>query len=111
MDKLKKGTELILSLSLTLDLMEQYNAKHTLKRDINIAKKAVEKDLFKHYDAFYNEHEEFCQNSLRLKEDLIKKVAKYNEVDCMLLSEFMEHFDKNIEIARKKGQVFFNKIL
>ena len=110
MDKLKNGTELILSLSLTLDLLEQYNAKHTLKRDINISKKAVEKDLFKHYDSFYSEHEEFCQNSLRLKENLIKTVAKYNEADCMLFAEFTEHFNKNIEIARKKGQVFFNKI-
>lgn len=110
-DELKNGTELLLSLVLSLDLLEQYEANQLLKRQINTVKKTLEKTVSKHYDKVYKEGEEFIQNSLSYKEETIKKFAKYNEADSILCSHYLDFFDKNIEIARKKGVIFFDKII
>jgi hypothetical protein len=42
---------------------------------------------------------------------MITQIAELNEADAILLSEFINKFYENIEIARKKGVVFFDKIL
>ena len=110
-NELKNGTELLLSLALSLDLMEQYNANKLLKKKINNVKRDIEVVIGTHYNQLYKSDEEFVQNSLRYKESVIKKVAKYNEADCILAADFLEKFDNNIELARKKGIVFFDKLI
>lgn len=42
---------------------------------------------------------------------MIKQIASLHEADQILLSDFVNKFIKNIEIARKKGVVFFEKII
>jgi hypothetical protein len=42
---------------------------------------------------------------------MISQIANMNEADAILASEFLDKFSKNIEIARKKGVVFFDKLL
>ena len=111
MSELKNGTELLLSLALSLDLLEQYDAKQILKKKLNIAKEEIEKSILTHYTNLYKNDEEFVQNSLNYKENTIKKFAKYNEADSILCSHFLDFFDKNIHLARKKGVIFFDKIL
>ncbi len=110
--ELKNGVELILSLALSLDLLEQYKCKTALKNHVRKTKKAIEDNLIEQgYNKMYLESEEYTQNLLTLKENYINRVAKYNEADFALLSHFTKHFDDNIEIARKKGILFFDKIL
>jgi hypothetical protein len=110
-NELKNGTELVLSLALSLDLLEQYKTSKLLKRKINQAKDEIEKAIGTHYNQLYKSDEEFVQNSLRYKESVIKKIAKYNEADCILAADFLEKFDNNIELARKKGTIFFDKLI
>lgn len=109
-EELKNGTELLLSLALSLDLLEQYNANKLLKRKINIAKAELEKSITSLFSELYGNDEEFVQNSLKYKEKAIRIIAKYNEADCILACDFLEKFDDNIEIARKKGLIFFDKL-
>ena len=110
-NELKNGTELLLSLALTLDLLEQYNAKQVLKKKISNVKNDIEKSILNHYNKLYSESEEFVQNSLTFKEELIKMVAQYNEADCILAIDFLKKFNDNIELARKKSIIFFDKLL
>jgi len=110
-NELKNGTELLLSLALSLDLLEQYKANQLLKKKINNVKKDIEKSIEPHYSKLYTENEEFVQNSLTFKEELIKMVADYNEADCILAIDFLKKFNDNIEIARKKSIIFFDKLL
>ena len=112
MSELKNGVELTLSLALSLDLLEQYNCKQSLKNQVSKAKTAIlEKLIDDNYTEMYKKNEEYTQNLISYKEKLITKIAKYNEPDFVLFSSFCEHFDKNIHLARKKGVIFFDKIL
>ena len=107
----KNGVELLLSLALSLDLLEQYNANKLLKRRLNMAKNEIERTIKRHYNELYKNDEEFVQNALNFKEKAIKMIAKYNEPDVLLAIDFLQKFDDNIEIARKKGVVFFDKLM
>ena len=42
---------------------------------------------------------------------MIKQLANLDEADNILISEFINKFIENIDIARKKGIVFFDKLL
>lgn len=108
--ELQNGTELLLSLYLSLDLLEKYNAKHLLKQQINITIKLLEKSILKHYSELFLNDEEFVQNSLKYKINAIKMIAKYNEADAVLACDFIKRFDTNIDVARKKGVIFFDKM-
>jgi hypothetical protein len=72
---------------------------------------ALETKTIKHYNEVYKNDAEFALNSLNIKQRLITQIAELNEADAILLSEFVNRFINNIEIARKKGVVFFDKIL
>ena len=48
---------------------------------------------------------------MNIKNKLMSNIASFNEADAILFSEFTEKFIKNIEIARKKGVIFFDKII
>ena len=108
--ELKNGLELILSLALSLDLLEQYNPKGLLKKKVNNIKKDIETDMGLRYNEIFKHSEEFVQNSLRHKENIISILAKYNEADCILAADMLKKFDDNIEEERKKGIVFFETL-
>ena len=102
----KNGLELILSLTLSLDLLDQYDPKGILKKRINV----IRKEIDTRYNQIFKTSEEFAQNSLRHKENLIKLIAKYDEADCILAADMLKKFDDNIEEERKKGIVFFETL-
>lgn len=62
-------------------------------------------------DKLLQEDEEMVQNLLTRKKEFAKKVAPLNEADQVLLAEFTDKFLNNIELARKKGVLFFDKLL
>ena len=106
----KNGLELILSLALSLDLLEQYNPKGLLKKKVNNIKKDIESDMGLRYNEIFKHSEEFVQNSLRHKENMIGLLAKYNEADFILASDMLKKFDDNIIEERKKGVVSFETL-
>ena len=108
--ELQNGVELLLSLYLSLDLLEKYNAKKVLKNKINLTIQELERSILKHYNELFLNDEEFVQNSLKYKINAIKMLSKYNEADAVLACDFIKKFDNNIEVARKKGVIFFDKM-
>lgn len=105
------GLELLLTAQLFIDIFENYNLTGLEKRYGKMFYTALEKKTVKHYNEVYNNDPEFSLNSLNLKQRMINQIAELNEADAILLSEFINKFTENIEIARKKGVVFFDKIL
>ena len=76
-----------------------------------IIKNSLEKNLSESYDRLYADDSEFVTNAMNIKNKLISNIASLNEADAILLSEFINKFMDNIEIARKKGVIFFPLIL
>lgn len=105
------GLELLLTAQLFIDIFENYELTGLEKRYGKMFYTALEKKTIKHYNEVYNNDHEFALNSLNLKQRMINQIAELNEADAILLSEFINKFTENIEIARKKGVVFFDKIL
>lgn len=103
--------ELLLTAQLFLDIFDNYELKGIEKNYGKMFHKALENKTIKHYNEVYKNDSEFALNSLNIKERMIKQIAELNEADAILLSEFINKFYDNIEIARKKGVVFFDKIL
>lgn len=103
--------ELLLTAQLFIDIFENYQLNGIEKKYAKMFHSALEKKTIKHYNEVYNNDPEFALNSLNIKERMIKQIAELNEADAILLSEFINKFTENIEIARKKGVIFFDKIL
>lgn len=111
MNKEKNGLELLLLLDLTLATMQEYKLKGVVKNKANLFKNAVENSVNKAMDKNSELHEEFTNNAINLKQRMVKQIASLNEADNILLSEFVNKFYNNIDIARKKGVVFFDKLM
>lgn len=105
------GLELLLTSQLFIDIFDNYNLKGIEKKYGKMFHDALEKKTIQHYNQVYKNDAEFALNSLNIKQRLITQIAELNEADAILLSEFVNRFINNIEIARKKGVVFFDKIL
>lgn len=103
--------ELLLTAQLFIDIFDNYELKGIEKKYGKMFHNALEKKTIKHYNEVYRNDSEFALNSLNIKERMITQIAELNEADAILLSEFINKFYENIEIARKKGVVFFDKIL
>lgn len=109
--ELKNGTDLLTSLDVTLSIMDEYQLKGNAKRKANLFRQEVEKVVNPAIDEMHERDEEFLQNALNKKERMIKQIASLHEADQILLSEFVNKFINNIDIARKKGVVFFEKMI
>lgn len=107
----KNGLDLILHLDLCIASLEHYEPKGRAKKYANMFKNEIEKNVNSHIDQMHEADEEFTINAAKMKQRMIEQIAEMNEADQILFSEFTNKFSKNIEIARKKGVMFFEKIL
>jgi hypothetical protein len=111
MNELRNGLELLLTGQLFLDISDSYRLSGLLKKRGNLFIKDLEASIKNAYDKVYNDDSEFTLNSINIKQRMISQIAEMNEADAILASEFLIKFKENIEIAREKGVVFFEKIL
>ena len=109
-EELKNGLELTTTFQLATELMDQYPVKGIIKRKAKDFLKAAENDIANEYSRVYNTDHEFALNAIKKKHELIKIIANFDEADFILCSEFLQKFNDNIDIARKKGIIFFDKI-
>lgn len=107
---LRNGVELVLSLTLSMELLDVYKAKHLLKKKIDICRSALEEQIVSDYDRIYKKDPELVTNAMNKKNALISQVAKYNEPDVILFAEFAAKFDENIDSIREKGVIIFDKL-
>lgn len=110
-EKLKNGLELTTSLQLSIELMDQYPVKGLIKNKAKEFLKVVENDIANEFSRVYQKDHEFATNAINKKHELIKIIAEFDEADFILCSDFLRKFSDNIHIARKKGIVFFDKIV
>ena len=77
----------------------------------NQFRKATEKDLNKQYAKVYAMSPEMSINVCGKLQELSETVGKMDISELVLFSDFAKRFYDNKEIAKEKGQSFFNKIL
>ena len=111
MEKYKNGLELLITFQLGNELADDYRLKGKAKMYYNMLTKEIEKEVSNKYNEIYAKDPELVTNSIRFKHRLIQQIASLNEPDSMLLSEFTDKFIQNIELARKKGTILFDKLI
>ena len=107
----KTGIELVLTLQLALEYMDDIKLTGLPKRYGNMFKQSIEKELSLAYDRGFEVNQKVMLNAMNKKESLISIVAGLSESDCMLFTQFAEHFMDNIEKAREEGVVYLKKLL
>ena len=107
----KTGLELVLTLQLALEYMDEIKLTGLPKKYGNMFKKSIDKELSIAYDRGFVIDQQVMLNAMNKKESLISIIAGLSEPDCMLFTEFAEHFMENIEEARLDGKIYLNKIL
>lgn len=110
-EELRNGLELLLTAQLFLELSDQYKLKGKSKMYANMLIKEMEKAGSKSFEELYANDEMFAVNAMNKKHDCIKIIASFHEADAILFEEFAIKFKNNIDIARKKGVSFFQKLL
>lgn len=107
----KRGLELVLTLQLALEYMDEFNLRGLSKRYGNMFKNSIESDLSTAYDRGFKIDQQVMINAMNKKESIISIIAGLSEADCILFTQFAEHFMENIDEARKDGKIYLNKIL
>lgn len=111
MNNVKNGIELLVTLQLALELMDEYNLKGRAKNTANMFKDALEKDIMQNYHRVYNEDPEMLTNSLNFKNQMIVDIASLGENDAILLADYIRKFMENIEEVREKKVLIFDKLI
>lgn len=111
MSNVKNGIELLVTLQLALELMDEYKLKGRAKNTANMFKDALESDIMQNYHRVYKEDAEMLTNSLNFKHQMIEDIASLGEADSILLSDFIHKFIENIEEVREKKILIFDKLI
>jgi hypothetical protein len=111
MSNVKNGIELLVTLQLALELMDEYNLKGRAKNTANMFKDALEKDIMQNYHRVYNEDPEMLTNSLNFKNQMIVDIASLGENDAILLADYIRKFMENIDEVREKKVLIFDKLI
>jgi hypothetical protein len=111
MSNVKNGLELLVTLQLALELMDEYKLKGRAKNTANMFKDALESDIMQNYHRVYKEDPEMLTNSLNFKNQMIEDIASLSEADSILLSDFIHKFIENIEEVREKKILIFDKLI
>lgn len=107
----KNGIELLITLQLALELMDEYKLKGRAKQTANMFKNALEAEISSNYNRIFKEDQETVLNSMNYKQLLIENIASLNEADAILLSDFVNKFVENIEEVREKKELMFDKLI
>lgn len=108
---LKNGIELTFQTQVLCEFIDQYPVKKEIKMTANQFRKATEKDLNKQYAKVYAMSPEMSINVCGKLQELAETVGKMDISEIVLFSDFAKRFYDNRELAKEKGQSFFNKIL
>jgi hypothetical protein len=107
----RNGIELLVTLQLALEFMDEYKLKGRAKNTANMFKDALESDIMQNYHRVYKEDPEMLTNSLNFKNQMIEDIASLSEADSILLSDFIHKFIENIEEVREKKILIFDKLI
>lgn len=106
---LRNGIELLFTLQLALEIMDDYKLKGVLKNKANMFKKELEKDLNHSYDRVYAQDPEMAMNCMNIKHRMISQIASLDEADCTVMSEYVNKFFENIDDHRQNDIIYMTK--
>lgn len=106
---LRNGIELLFTLQLALEIMDDYQLKGILKNKANMFKQELEKDINRSYDRVYAQDPEMAMNCMNLKHRMISQIASLDEADCTVMSEYVNKFFENIDDHRQNDVVYMTK--
>lgn len=107
---MKNGLDLVFTMQLALELMDEYKLKGVIKNKANLFKKSIEKEVTRVYDINYLENEKVTINAMNMKHRLISQIASLSEGDAMVFSEYANKFFENKEKAIEHTEIIFKDI-
>ena len=107
---MRNGLELVYTLQLALELMDEYKLKGVVKNKANLFRNAIEKEVSKSYDRNFAIDQEMTINAMNMKHRLISQIASLSEDEAMVYSEYANNFFENKEQYIKDTEVFITKI-
>ena len=101
-EKLRTGVELVLTLQLALEIMDEYNLSGKVKNFAKMFKNELERDVSKAYDRIYAVDPTIVTNGINIKHRLISQFAALGEDDAMLVAQKMSEMIDNIDELRNE---------
>lgn len=107
---MKNGIELLLTMQLALELMDEYNLKGNVKNKANLFKRSIEKEVSNAYDNIYGKDEQMMLNAMNMKNRMISQIASLPEDECIVFSQYVNNFFENKEESLRNVEVSMTKI-
>lgn len=107
---MKTGLELLVTLQLALEIMDEYNLKGLTKNRANLFKESIEKDIVNSYNKNYSEDVQMMTNAMNLKHRMVSQIASLDEAEAMVFSEYVDKFFKNKDEYLKSIEVNIHEI-
>ena len=106
----RTGMELVFTLQLALEIMDEYKLKGLLKKHGNMFKKTLEADIGRAYDRVFDLDQEMAINAMNIKHRMISQIASLPEPEAIVFSEYVNKFFDNKDEAIKATEVMLTKI-
>jgi hypothetical protein len=100
--QMSTGVELLFTLQLALEIMDEYKLKGLLKNKANMFKMELEKTINDSYDRVYSIDPHMVMTSMNFKHRMISQIASLPEEDAVILSEYVNRFFEDIDKYRKE---------
>ena len=95
----RTGMELVFTLQLALEIMDEYKLNGLLKKHGNMFKRTLESNVGKAYDRVFSLDQEMAINAMNLKQRMISQIASLPEPEAIVFSEYVNNFFENKEKA------------
>lgn len=102
-EQIKTGVELVLTLQLAIEIMDEYKLTGRVKKYGNMFKNELERDLSKAYDRVYESDPTIVINAMNIKHKLISQLARLGEDEIMLVAQKLSNMIDNIEDLKKEA--------
>jgi len=107
---MKTGLELIFTLQLAVEIMDEYNLKGLEKRHANMLRKTLEKNLESSYDKAFDLNPTIAINAMNLKQRMISQIATLKEAEAIAFSEYVNNFFEDKKKITKDIKITIKQI-
>ena len=101
-EQLKTGVELVLTLQLAIEIMEEYNLTGRIKKYGNMFKRELDTHISRAYDRIYAADPTIVTNGMNIKHKMLSQFAELGEDEAMLVAQHLSNMIDNIEELRTK---------
>lgn len=100
--QMSTGVELLFTLQLALEIMDEYKLKGLLKNKANMFKNELERTINESYDRVYAIDPGMVMTSMNYKHRMISQIASLPEEDAVIFSEYVNKFFEDIDRHRQE---------